>query len=143
MQTVNVGPYGHLVKLATNGFDFGNSSFVGSGPTGSGTLSFSWTSSGIQPHLDGTIHLRDVAGACARMRLDSFDVDGDLVGTSTGGSVCATDDSLLQRTVDLGTFSDWDVVKTRISLQTLGADGVWRTAASTTRYASTENRVTF
>jgi hypothetical protein len=140
-KTIAMGPYGDPVKLTTNGFDFGNGSFLGNGPTGSGTLSWTWTTSGIRPHLDGTLHLKDVAGACARMKLEDFDADGDLVGTSTGGNACATDDALNKFTVDLGTFSDWGIVKTKVSLQTLGADDVWRTTASTTAYASTENRI--
>ncbi len=142
-KTVTVGPYADAVKLTTNGFDFGSDAFLGSGPSGSGTLTWRWTSDGIEPHLDGTLHLTDVAGACARVRLDDYDVDGDLLGSSIGGGVCATDDSHQEWTVDLGTFSDWDLVKTKISLQTLGTDGIWRTAASETEYASTDVRVRF
>lgn len=108
------------VKLTSSGFDFGNSDFVLGAPSGSGDLDWIHTGGRLKPHLTGTLHLDDVDGDCARMRLDYSDADGDALATRFGGTVCASDDHHHEFTVDLQPYESAyvDEVKVTVEKQT-------------------------
>jgi hypothetical protein len=58
------------VRLSPDGFDFGDDWFIGSSATGSGTLDWGQGDGALlTPHLKGYLHLNNVAGHCARMKL--------------------------------------------------------------------------
>jgi hypothetical protein len=140
-QTVRFGPYEDSVKIKADGVDFGNGNFVGSAPTGSGALVWSYDQAKVHADLTGSIHLNKLAGVCARIKIDYRDGGGDLLGSDVGGSMCAPDNDHHEWTVDLGTFADADVVQANVRLQTLGSDGTWRNAGRSQQWFSSESRV--
>jgi hypothetical protein len=140
-KTVPFGPYAASAKITTDGADFGNGTFVGSGPTGSGSLTWSYSNAAVHARLGGSLHLNKMAGTCARMKVDYRDAAGTLLGTDVGGSVCAPDNGHHEWSVDLGSFSHGDIVEATVRLQLLGSDGDWRNAGRSSHRFSTESRV--
>jgi hypothetical protein len=140
-QTVRFGPYADGVKIAADGVDFGSDAFIGSGPAGTGVLTWSYEDAKVHARLTGTLHTNNVAGTCARIKIDYRDAAGDLLGDDIGGSACPSDNSHDEWLVDLGSFADRDIVEARVRLQTLGADGVWRNAGHDSAWFSSEAHV--
>jgi|GEM_PF-1346718 len=120
------------VKITEDGFDFGGQTFVGSGPTHSGEVVWTWSGAQVSPHLKGTLHINNAATACARMRIEYFKEDDSRLAEKFGGTVCAPDNKHHAWDVDLEPYSNNKLAYIKISIQTLGADDVWRTVGSTT-----------
>ncbi len=118
------------VKITEDGFDFGGQTFIGSGPTNSGEIAWSWSGGQITPHLTGTLHINNAASACARMRIEYYSATDERLSDQYGGKVCAVDNKHHSWNVDLKPFDDGKIVWVRVSLQNLGADEVWRTVGS-------------
>ena len=140
-QTVNFGPYDDKVKITEDGIDFGNGTFIGSGPTGSGQLRWTYDQAAVHGHLTGTLHLNKLAGVCGRVKVDFRDAGGTVIGSDTGGSACATDNQHHKFTVDLSSFSSRDIVDAKVRVQTLGSDGVWRDAGTTAVTFSAKSKI--
>lgn len=114
------------VKITGDGLDFGGEGFLGSAPTGSGTLTWSYETGRVHARLRGILHLNNVAGACARMKVEHVAAAGALLGSDAGETVCAPDNRHRRWRIDLGSFSHRDTVKARVRLQQRGSDHVWR-----------------
>jgi hypothetical protein len=111
------------VQLLSDGYDFGDSTFSGTGPTGYGSLAFEYTGGQIKPHLTGTLHLDGVKDTCARMRMESFDGAGKMLDKSFGGTVCADDDDYQPYTVDLAPYADPSIDYVEVALEKETATG--------------------
>ena len=127
-QTLRFRRFADPVKITEDGLDFGSEGFLGSGPTGSGTLIWRYETGRVHARLQGIVHLNNVAGVCARMKVDHLAAGGALLGRDEGETVCARDNRHYRWRIDLGSFSHRDTVKANVSLQTLGSDDVWRNA---------------
>ena len=127
-QTLRFPSFAHPVKITEDGLDFGSEGFLGSGPTGSGTLTWRYETGRVHARLQGILHLNNVAGACARMKVDHLAAGGAVLGSDEGETVCARDNRHYRWRIDLGSFSHRDTVKANVRLQTLGSDDVWRNA---------------
>jgi hypothetical protein len=125
-QTVAFGPYRKSVRITADGADFGSERFLGNAPSGSGTLTWSYEVGKVHTRLDGILHLNNIAGVCARMKIDYRGAKGVLLGSDDGETVCAHDNSHYRWRIDLGTFAHRDTVKANVRLQTRGSDDVWR-----------------
>lgn len=124
-------PVRDKVKITEDGFDFGGQTFVGSGPTNSGEVIWTWGGGQVSPRLTGTLHINNAATACARIRIEYFREDDTSLADKFGGKVCAPDNRHHHWDVDLEPYSDGKLAYIKISLQTLGADDTWRTVGST------------
>lgn len=133
-QRRKLGPVHHKVKITEDGFDFGGETFLGSGPTNSGEVIWTWKGAQVSPRLTGTLHINNAATACARMRIEYFKEDDTRLTEKFGGTVCAPDNRHHHWDVDLEPYSDNKLAYVKISLQTLGADDTWRTVGSTTSH---------
>lgn len=128
-------PVHQKVKITEDGFDFGGQTFLGSGPTDSGEVIWTWSGAQVSPRITGTLHINNAATACARMRIEYFKEDDTLLAEKFGGTVCAPDNKHYKWDVDLEPYSDNKLAYVKIGLQTLGADKAWRTPGSaTSRY---------
>lgn len=130
------------------GFDFGDDTWNGSQtvPNGDGQVEWEFSGGQITPRLTGFLHLDDVPGECARMRVDYYADQGALDGgpadtnlnadhleTIYGGEVCmdADDDSHQRWSVDLGGYSHYLIDHIGISIERLRPNGTWATVDST------------
>lgn len=125
-------PIRYKVKITEDGFDFGGKTFLGSGPTNSGEVTWTWKGAQVSPRITGTLHINNAATACARMRIEYFKGDGTRLTEKFSGSVCAPDNKRYSWDMDLEPYSDNKLTYIKISLQTQGADNAWHTAGSTT-----------
>jgi hypothetical protein len=108
-----------------SGADFGNSTFVGGNPLGSGALTWRFVEGKLTPRLTGVLHLSSAAGSCARVRLEYHDADGDELADEHGGSVCATDNRRRAANVDLAPYGHAALRSVTVALQRqVGGDWV-------------------
>jgi hypothetical protein len=121
------------VRLTSTGFDFGGSGFSLGEPVGNGSLVWSYTNGQVTAHLTGTLHLNNVDGHCAHIRMEYFDADGDAVTTRDGGTVCATDNAHHAWSVDQS-YTDSRIKSVKVSIRDGDAIG-WSTAVYGTYYA--------
>jgi len=133
-ETVTLSTVHDKVKITEDGFDFGGEAFALGAPTNSGDVAWSWSNGQVTPHLTGVLHINNAAGACARMKLDYFQEDGTRLAEEFGGKVCAPDNQHHSWTVDLMPFSDGKLESIKVSIQTLAADGQWRTIGTETSW---------
>lgn len=126
-KTVKLSTIHDKVKITEDGFDFGGNTFVLGAPTNSGDVAWSWTGGKVIPLLTGTLHINNAASACARMRIEYFTLDDVFLADKVGGKVCAADNTHHTWSVDLDPYGDGKLAYIKVSLQTLGADGSWRT----------------
>lgn len=130
-QRQKLGPVRNKVKFTEDGFNFGGKTFVGSGPTNSGEVIWTWGGGQVSPSLTGTLHINNAATACARICIEYFREDDTALADRFGGKVCAPDNQHHHWDVDLEPYSDGKLAYIRISPHTLGADDTWRTGGST------------
>ena len=120
----------HAVKITSTGFDFGSRNLLAGRPQRSGELAW-WVDDDNAPlaALDGYLHLNDVEGACARMRLRYKTSGGALVAERFGGTVCVDDDDHHVFDVSLSPYSDRTVHEVEISLMRQFASSGWSSVA--------------
>jgi hypothetical protein len=115
------------VRMTADGVDFGDDWFVGSAPTGSGTMDWQQGEGmNLTPHLRGYLHLNNVAGLCARVSLRYYDEAGALLSTQHGGPACAPDNSHNVWYVDLAPYTSDRIDNVTVALQTQHTDGSWQ-----------------
>jgi hypothetical protein len=126
-------------KITTSGFDFGGDQFLGSGPTTAGWLWW-WNENGsIRADLEGAIWLDNVAGHCARIRMDHHSSAHQLLGSRTSILRCVTTNRATGWNVDLDSFAHHDVDHVIVKLEVMLADGSYDVAgAETWHYGSGE-----
>ena len=120
------------VKITEDGFDFGGDSFVAGAPTGSGEVIWTWSGAQATPRLIGTLHINNSASACARIRIEYFNVDNTLLAEKFGGKTCAPDNRHYTSEINLEKYSDNKLAYLKIGLETLGTDDKWRTIGRAT-----------
>lgn len=120
------------VKLTTSGFDFGGRVLVAGAPTSSGELSWEYDDGTVTPRLDGYLHLSDVWGSCARMRLDYYGGAHVKLATKYGGTVCAGDDGHHVWRVSLRPYGSRKINEVTVSLEKQAVSGGWSVAGSQT-----------
>jgi hypothetical protein len=114
------------VRLSADGVDFGDDWFGLGSTTGSGTLSWEQGDGGmITPRLRGYLHLNNMAGVCARMKLVYRNSSWETVATSYGGVVCAPDNDHHYWSVDLAPYSSTQLDSVWVFMQTQGTNGSW------------------
>ena len=111
------------VQLLSNKVDFGDNTFV------AGHRPAPATSHGLQPRnrqseATGTLHLRNAAGLCARMRLEQFSRAGVLLVTTVGGTVCAANNAHQTFAVNLNAAGN-ALTYTPVSIERTNAGGGW------------------
>jgi hypothetical protein len=126
------------VELNGTGYDFGNSTFIAGSPTGGGDLEFDFSNTKLTPRLEGTMHVNDADGTCARMRLQYKDASGDVLATEYGGTKCVEDDQHHEFSVDLDPYADDSIASVKVSVQKQTATG-WSTVDSSTYEADTHD----
>ena len=130
------------VQLISNKFDFGNNTFAGGAPNGSGNLEWDYSGGafGVSPHLTGTLHLDGASGLCGRMRIEQFDNAGVSLNTTVGGTVCAASNAHQAWGVNLNPAGDPLTDHALISIERMNAAvGIWTTAAAVSVTANTHD----
>lgn len=118
------------VKITEDGFDFGGRTFAVGVPTNSAEVIWTWDQGQVHPRVVGTLHINNAATACARLRIEYFDVTHTRLTEQFSGKMCAPDNQHYIKEIDLDAFKDNALTHLRIELQTLGADDTWRTIGS-------------
>ncbi len=113
------------ISIASPGFDFGGGSFVLGSLSGSGRVEWEVQENDLLPQLIGELHLNDVGGECARMRIDYYTFGSTLLSTSYGGTKCAPDDGHHYWTVDLAPYDNGRIGKVKVTLQHELSNGSW------------------
>jgi hypothetical protein len=129
-KTVRLSNLHDKVKITEDGFDFGGETFVAGAPTNSGDVAWTWSEGQVMARVTGRLHLKNVAGACARLQIEYFAYDDILLATKAGGKRCASDNARYWKNVDLSPYSDGKIAYIKIHLQTLSSDGTWRTVGT-------------
>ena len=129
-RTVKFEPVHDKVKITEDGFDFGGETFVAGAPTNSAEVTWVWKEGKVTPQVSGRLHINNAASACARLHLEYFTAEG-LVADKYGEKFCASDNSHYYNDVDLSKYSDGKLTSITINLQTLRADGTWKTIGAT------------
>ncbi len=127
------------VQLLSNKFDFGDNTFVAGAPTGSGNVAWDYSLGIVSPQATGTLHLRNAAGLCARMRLDQFSRAGALLATTFGGTVCAANNAHHTFAVNLNAPGNALTDNVLVSIERTNVGGGWATAASASVTANTHD----
>jgi hypothetical protein len=121
-------------SLGTDGYDFGDDTWDPFHPTpmGGGTIVWELSNGEITPHLRGVLHLNNVAGDCARMKIQYYaddDTDSDvfpeLLTTVHGGTVCAPDNGHYRWSVDRRDYSSPNIQHVRVSMESFQSNGTW------------------
>jgi len=127
------------VQLLSNKVDFGDNTFVAGAPTGSGNVAWDYSLGIVSPQATGTLHLRNAAGLCARMRLEQFSRAGALLVTTVGGTVCAANNAHQTFAVNLNAAGNALTDNVLVSLERTNVGGGWATAASASVTANTHD----
>ena len=127
------------VQLLSNKFDFGDNTFVAGAPLGSGNVAWDYTNGIVSPQLTGTLHLRNAAGLCGRMRLEQYDRAGALLSTTLGGMVCTASNAHQAFAVNLNPAGTALTDNVLVSIERTTPAGGWVTAASTSVVANTHD----
>jgi hypothetical protein len=127
------------VQLLSNKFDFGDNTFAAGAPTGSGNVAWDYSNGIVSPELTGTLHLRNAAGLCGRMRLEQFSRAGALLNTTVGGVVCAANNAHQVFAVNLAPAGNALTDHVLVSIERTGAAAGWTTAASVSVTANTHD----
>ena len=93
----------------------------------------------VSPQATGTLHLRNAAGLCARMRLEQFSRAGALLVTTVGGTVCAANNAHQTFAVNLNPAGNALTDNVLVSIERTNAGGGWSTAASASVTANTHD----
>lgn len=127
------------VEITEDGVDFGGREFAFGEPNDSYDdywwipgIWWHFDGSVITPELQGTIHLNNSSGVCARMNLRYMTEGGAFLIARHGNSVCADDNGHHAWTVELLPYSSSKIGQVKVQLQTLGNDDKWRVAGSKT-----------
>jgi hypothetical protein len=120
------------VKITTSGFDFGGRTYLAGAPTGSGDLAWRYSDGEVRPRLTGYLHLNEVRGACARMRIDYYGGAHVRLATERGGTVCASHDRHHVWSVTLEPYDSRKIDEVKVSIETENDAGGWSIAASRT-----------
>ena len=129
-KTVKMSPLHTKVKITEEGMDFGGETLVAGAPGKSGDVAWTWKEGHVTPRVTGRIHLNHVASACARLQIEYFAYDDELLATKAGGKRCASDNSHYWGDVDLSPYSDGKIASIKVHLQSLRTDGSWRTVGT-------------
>jgi hypothetical protein len=125
----NIAP--DKVRLSADGVDLGDDWFVGSATTGSATLDWGQGDGALlTPHLQGYLHLNNIAGVCARVKLVYMTESYSTLATRYGGAVCAPDNGHHYWSVDLAPYSSTLIGAVQVSMQTQGTNGSWNDITS-------------
>ena len=119
------------VRLTADGVDFGDDWFVGSSTTGSGTLDWGQGDQAtFMPRLRGYLHLNNMAGVCARIKLTYRDDTNTVLDTEYGGAVCAPDNHHYYWSVDLAPYHSSYIAEVDVAMQTQDTSGSWNTIST-------------
>ncbi len=127
------------VQLLSNKVDFGDNTFAAGAPTGSGNVAWDYSLGIVSPQATGTLHLRNAAGLCARMRLEQFSRAGALLVTTVGGTVCAANNAHQTFAVNLNAAGNALTDNVLVSIERTNVGGGWATAASVSVTANTHD----
>jgi hypothetical protein len=127
------------VQLLSNKFDFGDNTFVAGAPLGSGNVAWDYSNGIVSPLVTGTLHLRNAAGLCARMRLEQYDRAGGLLFTTLGGTVCAPDNAHHAFAVNLNPTGNALTDNVLVSIERTTPAGGWVSAVSMSVVANTHD----
>lgn len=119
-----------------SGWDFGDNTWDGKGPTGSGSLLWTWDG-GVEGRLVGTLHAKGVSSTCARVQIAYLNAAGGVVDReettvdSAGNSLCASGNAHQTFSIVFGgTVNDTSIVAANVNVQTLDQLGNYDTLAS-------------
>lgn len=115
------------VSVASAGFDFGGGTYVWGGLTESGHVDWLIDTNKFTPQLTGELHLDNVIGQCARMRIDYYSATGVSLRSEYGGSACAVDNTHGSWTVDLAPWTSDKIGSVTIALEHRLDNGTWVT----------------
>jgi hypothetical protein len=111
------------VKLTDNEVDFGNDTFVGGVPLGSGRVEWNIVSGFYTPRVTGTLHLDGASGKYARMHISYWDGGGGHIDTRHGGTVQAPDNGHHDWSVDLSPINLAQITEVHVCTE-ISNDGI-------------------
>jgi hypothetical protein len=113
------------LKIASEGFDFGDGSFTAGGLLGSGKVEWLVDENDVTPMLRGDLHLNNVEDECARMRIDYYTAGGAFWITKYGVTHCANDNGHHDWFVDMSPYTSDKVGKVKVTLEHHLSNGNW------------------
>lgn len=108
------------MSSADGNFHFGGedgTDFAYGDPDDPGYITWNYSNGQVSAHLAGALHLVDVVGQCARMRLNYFDAAGNALATKFGGTVCAPDNTRHWWLVDLNPYASNEIAEMKVSIE--------------------------
>jgi hypothetical protein len=109
--------YAEPVRITGPEIDLAAGSLIWGNPTNSAVLGWDETSGRVSPIISGTLFINNASGTCARVRLEAYDANHDIVGSRNGGTVCATNGSVHQWSVYFDVAGDTDTTHAHVVLQ--------------------------
>lgn len=89
-------------KIQSSGFDFGGDTFAAGAPTNKASVDWVFGWWGNRPEVSGTIHLENVTNNCSRIKVRSYDDDGNWLSPNDFSSeVCASSNGHVSLDVDV------------------------------------------
>jgi len=118
------------VRITEPQLDFGGSPWVLGAPTNSGVLGWDVGGGDTTAILSGYLYINNAAGTCARMRLETYDINHAFIDSTDGGTVCAGSGALHSWRVNFAADGDPDVTHVHVMLQVQTAGGGYTTVGT-------------
>jgi hypothetical protein len=118
------------IKVTTQELDFGADPWVLGAPLYSAVLGWDNTNGQKSAILSGTLYINNASGTCARMRLETYDVNHVFVNSRNGGTVCAPDGALHSWTVYFATSASSAITHAHAVLQVQNTNGTYSDAGT-------------
>jgi hypothetical protein len=136
-RTSILGGYLDPVQVLGSGWDLGDNTWDGNGPTGSGSFLWTWDH-GVQGHVIATLHAKGVSSTCARVQIAYLNDTGGVVDReqttvdASGHNLCASGNAHQTFSIVFGGTlpADPSIVAANVNVQTLNQLGSYDTLAS-------------
>lgn len=118
-------------KITAQEVDFGDGNFtIWDRPADKGDILVDVTAGLTTVEVDGRVYINNAAGTCARMLIQKFDINGRVIDTRPGGTVCASTGAAHSWTVNLDSTPVVGVEEVTVKLQVQNSNGTYSTAGS-------------
>ena len=104
------------IRITAQELDFGADPWTLGSPN-QGVLVWDVAGGNTTPILRGKIYINNAAGTCARMRVESYDINHVFINARDGGTVCAPDGALHRWSVNLAPAGHPDTTHAHVMLQ--------------------------
>ncbi|MGI5182719.1 hypothetical protein ACQEVZ_41335 [Dactylosporangium sp. CA-152071] len=118
------------IKITEQELDFGADPWMIGAPLNRAVLGWDNTNGLRSAILSGTLYINNASGTCARMRLESYDANHNLVNSRNDGTFCAPNGALHSRIVYFAAPASASITHAHAVLQVQNSNGTYSDAGT-------------